>query len=251
MQGAANQLSLFPDDDEPDSVSGFSVRESGRARRLSIKVFPRGRVEVVVPKRTRAADVREFVEAHGDWIRKARQSFATEHPPEPFALPDCIALDAIGKRFSVRYEPLANASSVRFRRNGDTVMLSGRIGDDKLCVAALKRWLSSLAREEYTSRLKALAALTGQPFAKLHVRGQRTCWGSHSSTGTISLNYCLLFLDPAHLRYVMIHELCHARHMNHSRRFWALVARHEPDYRSLDRDLNGCWKRIPTWVGIY
>ena len=83
------------------------------------------------------------------------------------------------------------------------------------------------------------------------MRGQRTCWGSHSSTGTISLNYCLLFLDPAHLRYVMIHELCHGRYMNHSTRFWRLVGRFEPDYRRLDKDLNHCWKRIPTWLGIY
>ena len=49
----------------------------------------------------------------------------------------------------------------------------------------------------------------------------------------------------------MIHELCHARHMNHSRRFWRLVASFEPDYRRLDKDLNDSWKYIPTWVGIY
>ena len=49
----------------------------------------------------------------------------------------------------------------------------------------------------------------------------------------------------------MIHELCHAKHMNHSQRFWRLVGRFEPDYKRLDKDLNNCWKRIPTWVGIY
>jgi predicted metal-dependent hydrolase len=67
------------------------------------------------------------------------------------------------------------------------------------------------------------------------VRGQKTCWGSHSSTGTISINYCLLFLEPALVRYLMVHELCHARHMNHSRRFWRAVGLHEPDYERLDR----------------
>jgi predicted metal-dependent hydrolase len=49
----------------------------------------------------------------------------------------------------------------------------------------------------------------------------------------------------------MIHELCHAKHMNHSRRFWALVRRFEPDYRKLDRQLTQAWHHIPTWVGIY
>jgi len=248
---AATQLPLFSEVDEPDPASGFSVRESSRARRLSIRVFPRGRVEVVVPRRTRPAEVRSFVEAHRDWIVKARESFAADHPPEPFALPQIVELSGIGKSYSVAYECEEGATTVRFRKRGDGVVLSGHTGDDKLCVTALKRWLTSIARAEYATRLSALAALTGNSYKNLHVRGQRTCWGSHSSSGTISLNYCLLFLDPEHLRYVMIHELCHARHMNHSRRFWNLVARFEPEYRQLDKDLNSCWKQIPTWVGIY
>jgi predicted metal-dependent hydrolase len=247
----ATQLPLFSEVDEPDSMTGFAVRESGRARRLSIKVFPRGRVEVVVPKRTRAADVRQFVEAHSDWIAKARAAFAADHPPEPFALPDVIKLAGVDREFAVEYRPEQGAGSVRFRKYEDRVSLSGRTSDETLSVAALKRWLTSVARDEYLPRLQALSSLTGNGFKRLHVRGQRTCWGSHSSSGTISLNFCLLFLDPQHLRYVIIHELCHARHMNHSRRFWNLVGRHEPDYRRLDKDLNDAWRKIPTWVGIY
>ncbi len=237
--------------DEPDATSGFSVRESGRAKRLSIKVFPRGRVEVVVPRRTRAAEVREFVEAHRDWIQRSRDQFAAEHKPEPFVLPRAVALDGIGKQFTVTYMPGAGAKSVRYRTRGSELVLSGRTSDERLCVAALKRWLLSIAKREFEPLLRTLATYTGNSFTKMQVRGQRTCWGSHSSSGTVSLNYCLMFLDPAHLRYVMVHELCHARHMNHSRRFWKLVSRFEPDYQRLDNDLNTCWKRIPTWVGIY
>jgi predicted metal-dependent hydrolase len=251
VHSAANQLPLFAEEDEPDTMSGFSVRESGRARRLSIKVFPRGRVEVVVPKRTRPADVREFVEAHRDWIEKARATFAKEHPPEPFALPTSIQLPGIDRAFCVRYQRDDGSSSVRYRLRGSTLVLSGRTNDEKLCIAALKRWLIALGKKEFLPLLRSLSAFTNNAFKKMHVRGQRTCWGSHSSTGTISLNYCLMFLDPRHLRYVMIHELCHARHMNHSKRFWHLVGSFEPDYRKLDKDLNSSWKRIPAWVGIY
>jgi len=232
-------------------MSGFSVRESGRAKRLSIKVFPRGRVEVVVPKRTRAADVREFVEAHDDWIRRARASFAAEHPPEPFALPVSVQLPGIDRRFCVRYERDDGSKTVRYRVRGNTLVLSGRTRDEALCTAALKRWLVALGKREMLPLLRQLSVETNNSFKAMHVRGQKTCWGSHSSTGTISLNYCLMFLDPRHLRYVMIHELCHARHMNHSQRFWRLVGQFEPSYRRLDKDLNQCWKRIPTWVGIY
>jgi len=251
VQSAATQLSLFPEADEPDAISGFSVRESGRAKRLSIKVFPRGRVEVVVPRRTRAADVRNFVEAHRDWILRARQEFAAEHTPEPFALPRTVSLEGIAKQFEIEYQPRSGAKTVKYRSSDARVELYGRTGDAGLCVAALKRWLTNLAKVEYAPQLLTLSSMTGNTYKKMHVRGQRTCWGSHSSSGTISLNFCLLFLRPADLRYVMIHELCHAQHMNHSRRFWRLVARFEPNYRQLDKDLNIAWKKIPTWVGIY
>jgi predicted metal-dependent hydrolase len=251
VRSAARQLKLFSDNEEPGNTPGFSVRESGRAKRLFIKVYPRGRVEVVVPKRTRARDVQSFVDENRDWIRRTRESFAAQHPPEPFALPRRIRLPAIERQFRVVYRPERGDDSVRFRRHADRVLLSGNVADETMCVAALKRWLAVTAKAEFEPRLRVLSGLTGHPFARMQVRGQKTCWGSHSSSGTISLNFCLLFLEPELLRYLMVHELCHARHMNHSRRFWQAVGRFEPDYRRLDRELGDAWPQIPMWLGIY
>ena len=251
MQSAARQLKLFSDNEEPGARPGFSVRESGRARRLSIKVYPHGRVEVVVPKRTRARDVKAFVEENRDWIQKTRASYAAQHTLEPFALPYRVSLPATGRSYRITYRSQKGATTVRFRRHGDLLVLSGMTADDGLCVAALKRWLAGLARREFEPWMRSLSNQTGNAGKRRQVRGQKTCWGSHSSTGTISINYCLLFLEPSLVRYLMIHELCHARHMNHSRRFWRAVGRHEPDYRRLDRALSEAWPQIPTWVGLY
>jgi len=250
VQSAAKQLHLFPDNDEPGNVPGFAVRVSGRARRLSIKVFPRGRVEVVVPKRTRAGEVQAFVEEHRDWIDDARAAFAELHPPEPFVLPDHVHLAAIDSHYRVRYERATTAKNVRYRCRDNLVVLSGRTDDEKLCVAALKRWLASVARTTIEPQLAALSASTDNPYQRMHVRGQRTCWGSHSTTGTISINYCLLFLEPELVRYLLVHELCHGRHMNHSRRYWRYVGQFEPDYRRLDRALTDAWNRVPVWLGF-
>lgn len=232
-------------------MSGFSVRQSGRAKRLSIKVYPRGRVEVVVPRRTHAREVQAFVAENQAWISRARESFATLHPPEPFRLPERVSLPAIDRTFGVLYQRDDSAASVRYRVRGDIVYLSGKTGDAAACVKALKRWLSSLTKTSVAPQLQSLSLLTDNPYKRLRVAGQKTCWGSHSSTGTISINYCLLFLSPALLRYLLIHELCHARHMNHSRRFWRRVGRFEPNYRRLDKQLSVSWKQIPTWVGLY
>jgi hypothetical protein len=251
VQSAARQLKLFADTERPGESPGFSVRESGRAKRLSIKVYPRGRVEVVVPKRTRARDVQSFVAEHRDWIEQTRASFAAKHPPEPFSLPYRVNLAAVGRSHRVAYRSRSNSDSVRFRRHGDLVVLTGGTSDDAQCIAALKRWLGIVAKEEFEPWLRALSARTGDTFKRMQVRGQKTCWGSHSSKGTISINYCLLFLEPALVRYLMIHELCHARHMNHSRRFWRAVAQHEPEYERLDRELSESWSKIPGWLCIY
>jgi predicted metal-dependent hydrolase len=255
---ATRQLGLFPDaspgarlDTPGDALDDLSVRESGRARRLSIKVYPRGRVEVVVPKRTHAADVEAFVREHREWIDRTREEFLNKHPAEPFRLPDRILLRGIGREFEVRYRRKRNAPGVRYRRLGSTIVLTGDVDDETACVKALRRWLAGIAKEELGQRLLALSSLTGLGYERIQVRAQKTCWGSHSTTGTVSLNYCLLFLEPELVRYLLIHELCHARHMNHSSRFWRLVERFDPNYRDHDKRLSSAWQQIPVWIGIY
>ena len=252
MRDTAIQLPLFDaEQEQPGQVPGFSVRQSKRAKRLSIKVYPRGRVEVVVPNRTSARSVKSFVEDNAEWIVRARDSFAEHYTPEAFVLPNNVRLPAVDQTAIVRYQPRPASKSVRFRFSNGILSLSGNTGSEKACVDALRRWLSGVARKEFEPRLRALAAVTGTPYEKIHIRMQRTCWGSRSCSGTISLNLCLLFVSPELLRYLMIHELCHGRHMNHSKRFWKMVSQHEPRYRSLDRRLGESWKDVPAWLGIY
>ena len=107
---------------------------------------------------------------------------------------------------------------------------------------------SQCAHRRFEAPLHALAAQMGVAPGRLQVRCQRTRWGSCSRRGTISLNRCLLFQTPEVLRYLMIHELAHLRHMNHSAHFWADVARQEPDWKLLDRELLQGWRRVPSWV---
>lgn len=255
MQRAARQLQLFPDESTdrravPGRLDGLTVRESERARRLSIKVFPHGRVEVVVPRRTRPRDVERFVSENREWILAAREELTGGRSPEEFALPCEVALAALGRSFEIRYVSVPTLRHVRWRATGSTVTLRGPVADEAQCVHALKGWLAAVARREFAPRLEALSAETGIGYARMQVRAQRSCWGSRSSSGTLSLNLSLLFLRPELLRYLLIHELCHGPHMNHSRRFWSLVGRFEPDYRALDRELGESWRDVPLWLGL-
>jgi hypothetical protein len=114
--------------------------------------------------------------------------------------------------------------------------------------ALLQRWLATRALVALEPGLARLASEMGVGYSRLQIRRQRTRWGSCSTRGTISLNSCLLFQRPEVVRYLMVHELAHVEHMNHSARFWRHVARFEPGWRELDRELVQGWQRVPRWA---
>jgi predicted metal-dependent hydrolase len=98
------------------------------------------------------------------------------------------------------------------------------------------------------SRLQTLSLTTGLKYSRAFVKRPRTRWASCSRHESISLNAKLLFLPPDLVDYVIIHELCHLMEMNHSKRFWELVASHCPGFRRLDSQLREMWKVVPRWA---
>lgn len=91
--------------------------------------------------------------------------------------------------------------------------------------------LAQEALEDLPARVKYYAPLVGVTYGRITIRNQRTRWGSCSSKGNLNFN-CLLMLCPPKIRdYVVVHELCHRREMNHSARFWAEVEKILPDYK--------------------
>jgi predicted metal-dependent hydrolase len=243
------QLRLF----ETGNISAaWHVRISRRARRLSVRVYPGGRVEVVVPPGASAIAVQRFVGTHRAWIDRRVADLSAAHGPLSQLRPTSIGLSAINRRYLVDYEPApasSETSVAHVRLVGEGCLLvSGALEDGRVVARALQRWLQEVAQTELGRELAGLSQQYGFNFRRVQIRRQRTRWGSCSVAGTISLNMCLLFQDPAVLRYLLIHELSHTRHMNHSARFWALVQSLQPDYRRLDRELLRGWQRVPGWV---
>lgn len=88
-----------------------------------------------------------------------------------------------------------------------------------------------------TPRVAELANITGLKPSKLSFRAQRTRWGSCSSRGHISLNWKIVCHSPSIIDYIIIHELCHLRHMNHSNDFWSAVENYYPSYKVAEKVL--------------
>lgn len=229
------------------AVPALRVRESRRARRLTLRVLPPHTLELVVPRGTRAADVAAFVHEHRVWIERARREIAARYPSLEETLPTRIALRAIDRSWIVCYQPEPRAQS-RVRMLGDVLEVRTRDAEHGGAGAALRTWLCDQGSHHLTPWVLREAEVVGRRPSRVQVRLQRTRWGSCSNSGTVSLNAALLFVAPDVVRYLLIHELCHLISLNHSRRFWAAVGRHEPDFEALDRRLTAAWADIPVWA---
>lgn len=100
---------------------------------------------------------------------------------------------------------------------------------------ALKKRYIQAAREYFPRRVAYFQQFTGGHYERITIREQKTRWGSCSSRGTLSFNWKLMLAPPAVLDYVVVHELCHLTHMDHSRVFWQAVEQVLPEYREQRR----------------
>ena len=92
--------------------------------------------------------------------------------------------------------------------------------------------LARQARQTIPERVAYFAPLVGVTYGRITIRSQHTLWGSCSGKGNLSFNCLLMLTPPEVLDYVVVHELCHRKEMNHSARFWAEVGRVLPDYQT-------------------
>ncbi len=105
------------------------------------------------------------------------------------------------------------------------------------------------AQKTLATEIRELSHQMNLPFNRLSIRHAKTRWGSCTSQGNVNLNWQLIRMDRQLREYVMIHELCHLVHMNHSRDFWDLVGTFCPHYKAA----RGLLKKVnPHWIdGIY
>lgn len=95
--------------------------------------------------------------------------------------------------------------------------------------------LADQACEVIPERVAYFAPLAGVTYGRITIRNQKTRWGSCSAKGNLNFNCLLMLAPPEVLDYVVVHELCHRKEMNHSSRFWSEVRRILPDYKERER----------------
>lgn len=226
----------------------YATRISTRARHPQIRISPPDRVEVVIPRGMPASIAEKLVAAKQAWIRRKLAQLAARGAQRDVSThPAHIHLAAVGRKLPVHYRE-SGAAGVRVKHDEGGLILSGAVGDASRVRLALRRWLLAHGRTELPSMLHALAAEHGLSFRQVAVRLQKSRWGSCSAARHISLNAGLLCLPAELVRHVMLHELAHLKHMNHSHAFWALLRQLDPDADRHHAALRSAWVQLPAWL---
>jgi predicted metal-dependent hydrolase len=198
----------------------YTVRRSDRARRVRVTVDAARGVEVVLPRRApeRAAatamqELRPWVERRLAEVHAARDAVHSRAGRSPY----------LGRLLTLAPEP----GRRRVHRRDEVLLVPA--GPDQR--EALERWYRREAHAVIAPRLDAASAAVGRPYTRLTIRSQRTRWASCSREGAMSFNWRLLLAPETVLDYVVWHEACHLRVMDHSPRFWSLVGGFWPEYR--------------------
>jgi hypothetical protein len=209
-----------------------------RARRYVLRVDQDGAARVTVPRAGSYAEARRFAERQTGWIERQLVRRAAElRQPRDWRPGSEIFFR--GEREQLTVVPAADGVEVRF---GDQVVPATRLESDLRPM--VERHLRTLATCELPERVMALAAQHHFPVRRVQVRNQRSRWGSCSRCGTVSLNWRLVQTPPFVRDYIILHELAHLRHMNHSARFWNEVERICPHCEQAERWLKRWGKEL-------
>jgi predicted metal-dependent hydrolase len=204
-------------------------------------------VEVVVPRRMALRHVEPFVRDKSRWIERTLRRFreAEEALPAP-ELEHGGSVPYLGRELLLRVSVEPGRVRDHVARRGEVLHVKlGSAGPDAVR-AALERWYRRRARVEVAARLDAATRRAGSRYTGLTIRSQRTRWASCSSNGAMSFNWRLLLAPEPILDYVVEHEVAHLELLDHSPRFWQLLASRCPEYREHERWLkrNGAALRL-------
>ncbi|ASJ03318.1 peptidase [Thermococcus profundus] len=194
-----------------------------------IEVKPTGEVVITAPE---GFDVDAMVERHRGWLEAKLEE-----------MEGLRELAESGFPINGEFYQVIQGRKAKVHERFKTVFLSPSRGEVLSC---LKR----LLRKELLSLVDKYAPEMGVEPGTIYIRHQKSRWGSCSPRGNLNFNVRLVSIPPDLREYVVVHELAHLKHMNHSKAFWELVGRFYPDYRRARKELKKWWSILelnPYW----
>ncbi len=206
-----------------DIPLSFIVKRSHRRERLALTVGSDGVVRVAAPYASHPEEIRHFVERSAAWIKRQQERFNEWRRAAGASSSVALEWWYLGERYPIIYQN--TLMTPRFK-NGWHIAAIQAWRTEEL----LKKWFMSSAEQYIAARVEVFAVRGDFTYSGIKITQAATRWGSCSPAGALNFSWRLLMTPPHVIDYVVVHELAHLRHHNHSRHFWSEVARWCPNY---------------------
>ena len=208
--------------------------ERRQRRTVGLKITATGLV-IHAPKRLSQSHLESLIVLKADWIRKKLASLSENKIPD-LQWQDGEQLLLLGNPLTLAIKHDVRSKAVDYEPG--VLKLAMPNHNDEIAVSRkVLQWYKKQALVDFARRLEILSAKLGVALPKLFLSNAQSRWGSCNSRKEIRLNWRLLQAPPHIINYVICHELAHLKEMNHSAKFWAVVASIYPDYKSAEKEL--------------
>jgi hypothetical protein len=205
-------------------VIPYTLKRSPKARHARLEIRAETGLTVIVPKGYPRSLVPGIIEDKKRWVtakielfRRAKQDYS----------PDGHSVRYLGRELKVKAS-IGDCSRDEATLKGNELVLSLTNASDKR--QTIENWLKTQAESVTREIADRYSSKIGVGYHSLRIRSARTRWGSCSPRGTLSFNWKLVMAPQPVIEYVVVHELCHLKELNHSKSFWKLVESHCPDW---------------------
>lgn len=206
-----------------------------RSRSIKIRVEPGGMVVVTAPNFTPKFIIDRFVKTNETWIERRRQKITLTKTAFPVFLWEDKLVSYLGKLLNISIHPRGEDLPVgrqgALHLGGEAITISPVTGLEADAKKILISFLKREGEREITERTKQWAQRMETNFRGIRFRQQKSRWGSCTSDNRLSFNWRLIHFKPEVIDYVVIHELAHTIHHDHSDSFWQKVAEFDPGYK--------------------
>ena len=217
----------------------YITQVNKRSKRIKLQFCTYRGLIISSPKKLSQKKLDHICLEHKEWIQTQQAKYSIKNlEQQPYEL-NLVALE---KTYALLF--IINDKN-KVIEDDNNLVIQGK--QTKPQINNLKQWMRQQAKQLFALKLDHWSKKTQLNYSKLNVRSQKSRWGSCSSTGTISLNDQLLFMPSSVLDYIIVHELCHTIHPNHSARYWSLVNEHYPNFKQQEKLLAEYAKCIPSW----
>lgn len=187
-------------------------------------------VVVTLPKGIAQKEAERFLFDHAQWVAEQLERISKQKKPS--YLPDDVILWHGVPTQMQRVEEPGRKTRMKVEEFKGRLRIYLPAGTKVSTRQAIEVWMRQESKQEIEKKVFLQAERMHAKPKSISIRDQRTRWGSCSSRGTLSFNWRLVMTPPEIMEYVVIHELAHLFQPNHSKEFWAVVAKFSPDYKN-------------------